>query len=255
MISIGSGSSGLNNTGNKSKVAVPNINIITKLLAELGGGYSSNFEIDLASMRSEEVFKWFLASLLLGESINEDIATKTYREFLKARILSPQAILGTGREGLVKVLNKIDYGAYAIKIASELIEVAEALMDKYQGDMNHLHFYAKDERDLGKRLRELSKGIKPTTVRMFLREMRDLWEKAEPPITKTAIIASKNLQLLQVTNGAQALEELRVMWEKKGEARGRFSDFEVALSILGKNYCKQKRCGSCLIRDDCGSAR
>ena len=40
-----------------------------KLVKELGGTYSSALDINLASMESEEVFKWFLASVLFGARI------------------------------------------------------------------------------------------------------------------------------------------------------------------------------------------
>ena len=42
----------------------------TRVLAEL--------EIDLASRKEEELFKWFLACLLFGKSIQREIAERAY---------------------------------------------------------------------------------------------------------------------------------------------------------------------------------
>ena len=70
--------------------------ICAKLVRELGGTYASTLGINLASMESEEIFKWFLATVLFGARIGEAIAIKTYREFEKVGVLSPDAVLKTG---------------------------------------------------------------------------------------------------------------------------------------------------------------
>jgi len=82
---------------------------IAKLIAALGGKFSSELGIDLSKGKSQEIFKWFLASKLFGARIGSNIATRTYREFERRGILSPDKILKTGWDGLVKIL---DYGGY-----------------------------------------------------------------------------------------------------------------------------------------------
>ena len=79
-----------------------------KLVKELGGTYSSALDINLASMESEEVFKWFLASVLFGARIGESIAMNTYKEFEKANVLSAEATLETKWQGLVDILDGVD---------------------------------------------------------------------------------------------------------------------------------------------------
>lgn len=225
--------------------------VCAKLVKELGGGYSSALSIKLATMESEGMFKWFLASVLFGARIGESIAMRTYREFEKARVLSADAVLETGWQGLVDILDRGGYVRYDFKTATKLLEVMGALKKKYQGDLNRLHFFAKDERDLEDKLHGLGKGIGPVTVNIFLRELRDLWEKAEPPLSEPALLASWNLGLTQATDAASALEELKTMWEASEQGKGRFSDFEAALVRLGKNYCRKKRCSLCPVKQEC----
>ena len=225
--------------------------LLGKLVKALGGRYSSSLGINLASAESEEIFKWFLASLVLDDNINEDIAARTYTEFERAMVLSPQAIIEASGGGLMDILDRGHYGAYAFKLVTKLSEAAETLQDKYQGDLNRLHFVAKDERVLEVRLRALGKEIAPTTINTFLREMRDFWEKAKPPLSEAALVASENLGLVQAIDAAQGLEELMVIWEENGKAQGRFSDFEIALAKLGKNYCGEKRCSLCPATEEC----
>lgn len=243
-------------TGAASSAEITQQNLCAKLAKELGGGYSSALGINLASMESDEVFKWFLASVLFGARIGEDIAMKTYKEFEKARVLSLETILETGWQGLVDILDRGGYTRYDFKTATKLLEVMEALVEKYQGDLNRLHFFAKNERDLEKRLQSLGKGIGPVTVNIFLRELRDIWEKAEPPLSEPVLLATKNnLRLIQVTDASAALKELKTMWEASGRGEEKFSDFEAALVKLGKNYCRKQRCALCPVEQECKSRR
>jgi len=228
--------------------------ICTTLVKKLGGTYASSLGVRLTSVESDEVFKWFLASLLLGTRIDEGIAIKTYREFEKAGVVLPEAIFETGWLGLVGILDRGGYVRYDFKTATKLLVVVGVLKEKYEGDLNRLHFFATDESDLEKRLQGLGKGIGPVTVAIFLRELRDLWEKAEPGLSEPALLASRKLGLIQTTDAASALEGLRTMWEANGRDERRFSDLEAALVKLGKNYCRRKRCSRCLVQEECQSS-
>jgi endonuclease III len=222
-----------------------------RVLNELDGGYSSALAINLASMESEEVFKWFLASVLFGARISEDIAMKTYKEFEKAGILCPRAILETGRQGLADILDRGGYIRYDFKTATKLLEIMRTLTDRYQGDLNRLHFFARDKEDLKDKLQNLGKGIGPVTVNIFLRELRGTWEKAEPPLSVPALLAARNLGLVQAANAAAALEELRTLWEANYQDELSLSSLETVLVRLGKNYCQKKRCLACPVKQEC----
>ena len=222
-----------------------------KLVKELDGAYSAALGINLASMESEEVFKWFLVSVLFGARIGQGIATNTYKEFEKANVLSPEAILETGWRGLVDILDQGGYVRYDFKTATKLLVVVERLEKEYQGDLNRLHFFAKGGEDLKKKVQSLGKGIGPVTVNIFLRELRDIWEKAEPPLSEPALLAARNLKLTQATDAAGALEQLKAMWETSEEGEVRFSDLEATLVRLGKNYCRKKRCMVCPMKEEC----
>jgi len=224
-----------------------------KLVKELDGAYSSALGINLASMESEEVFKWFLASVLFGARIGEGIAMNTYKEFEKANVLSPEAVLETGWQGLVDILDRGGYVRYDFKTAAKLLEVTRTVKEKYEGDLNRLHFFARDESDLEEKLQGLGKGIGPVTVNIFLRELRDIWDKVELPLSEPALVAARNLSLVWASDAVVALENLKAMWEASERGEVRFSDFEAALAKLGKNYCRKKRCLVCPMKEKCRS--
>jgi len=223
----------------------------TKLLKELGGAYPSSLGINLGSMVSEEVFKWFIASILLGGRIDEDIAAmNTYREFERAGILSVKAVMETDRAGLVDILNQSGYIKRNHKTATKLLKATKALEEKYGGDLNRLHFFARGGRDLERKLQDLEKDINTVTVGIFLRGLRDVWDKVELPLSKPALQAARNLGLTHSIDAFVALEDLRVILEQD---ETRLSALEAALVKLGKNYCYQGKCPVCPMREECNN--
>ncbi|MDD5095533.1 MAG: hypothetical protein PHV74_14325 [Dehalococcoidia bacterium] len=224
-----------------------------KWVMAMGERCSLTLSINLASMESAEVFKWFLASVFLGDRIDKGIAMNTYKEFEKAEVLSPEAILETGSQGLVEILDRGGYNRYDFRTAAKLHQTATALVQRYKGDLNRLHFFAEDERDLEIKLQDLGEGIGPIIVNTFLRELRDIWEKAKPPLAAPAILGAKKLGLTQATDGQTALRDLRAIWEAGDRSEVSFSNLEMALLNLGRNYCRQERCSLCSLRKECKS--
>ncbi len=230
------------------------------LVRELGQRFSKKLGIDLETRKSFEIFKWFFASILFGARITEKIAANTYREFEKKNLLTPDNILKKGWDGLVEVLDEGGYVRYDFKTATKLLEVMEALEKRYGGDLNSLHEAASDPRDLEERLMGLGKGVGPVTVNIFLRELRGIWEKADPMPQELVIEASRNLVFIKLTGKdekekALILEQLKDVWRRSGIRKGSFINFEAALVRLGKDFCRKKRCRTCPVRVHCKARR
>ena len=113
----------------------------------------------------------------------------------------------------------------------------------YGGDLNVLHEKARSSEDLESKLMEF-KGVGPVTVNIFLRELRGIWEKAQPLPGDHVIIAARRLGLT-VLEGKDEEErkmlliELKRIWENANRSY-RFSDFEAALVKFGI-YQRRKR--------------
>ena len=196
-----------------------------------GGRYANALGIDLGAPDAGERFKWFLAAVLYGTRISESIATRTWREFAARSVLTPERIVATDWDGLVEILDAGGYVRYDYKTATKLLEVCAALMRDYGGSLDALHDAAADTRDLESRLKALGKGIGDTTAGIFLRELRGIWPKAEPPLSPLALAAAKALGYLKpATDGPdRALAELRQAWAADGQAAAGFAEFESAL--------------------------
>lgn len=225
--------------------------MIQELLESLGQKYSDVLGIELSSGKEEEVFKWFLASILFGAPITETSVVKTYRCFEKRGVTTPRRIVATGWNGLVSILDEGSYTRYDFKTADKLLEVMGNLLKSYDGSINSLHAQAEDSGDLEVRLKCLGKGIGDVTVSIFLRELRGIWEKADPRPTPLVVLAARNLGIIKARGPSKALLELKEFWRKNRVPKGDFIEFETALLKLGKNFCRKEKCDQCPMYEYC----
>ncbi len=224
-------------------------NKIEKLLSAFGGKFSRELGIDLSKGESKEIFKWFLASKLFGARIGTKIAIKTYGEFERRGVLSPERILETGWDGLVRILDDGGYARYDFSTATKLLEIMEDLIKDYDGDLNKLHQRAKDEEELEVLLKGLGKGIGDVTANIFLRELRNVWTKARPEPAGFVVLAARNLGFVKPAE--DPLGKLKKVWLSHRFSGKGFCDFEAALLKLGKDYCKKRRCLACPMGSEC----
>jgi len=171
---------------------------------ELSGIPTFPEELGLNLTVPEDRFKWFLASILYAKRISHVIAKKTFHR---------------------EVLDSGGYVRYDFSTASNLLEIMKTLKEKH-GDLERLHNESISPDDLEKRLLEF-KGVGPVCVNIFLRELRGIWDKADP---KPSNIAVKTAQRLGVTD---------------------VKKFESTLVRLNLEYCKKKRCKECPVREFC----
>jgi endonuclease III len=228
---------------------------VETLLEKFGKRYSEVLGMNLDSGEDEEIFKWFLASVLFGAPITETSVIKTYKRFQKYEVLTPERILETGWEGLVRILDEGSYTRYDFKTADKLLEVMQNLMEKYNGSLNLLHSKASNAKDLENGLKDLGKGIGDVTVSIFLRELRGVWEKAKPNPTSLVVSAAKNLGVVKNETAENALKQFEDFWAKNKVAGESFVNFETVLLRLGKNFCRKGKCCSCPVERDCLSPK
>jgi hypothetical protein len=207
----------------------------TVLVAAHGGRYSRELGIELSPGDSREIFKWFLAAILFGARISETLAARTYREFAREGLTTPQLILAQGWDGLVAILDRGGYVRYDFKTATKLLEVSGNLMKCHGGDLNALHRAAHSPADLELRIRSLGKGIGAVTVNIFLREMRGIWDKADPLPSEPVLAAAKGCRFIpmHVTDKRTAGRLLMSLWQAQGNPPEDFPEFEAALLRLG----------------------
>ncbi|MBS7647804.1 MAG: hypothetical protein QXL91_00560 [Candidatus Bathyarchaeia archaeon] len=224
---------------------------VQTLVEKLGERYSKILGINLESGREEEIFKWFLASILFGAPITEKSVIKTFKRFEKYNVLTPERILATNWNGLVKILDEGGYTRYDFKTADKLLEVMRNLIERYGGKLTVLHEKAGNPKELEMALKSLGKGIGDVTVSIFLRELRNVWSKAKPDPTSPVVLAAKNLGVVDEKSSKSVLQQLEEFWSENAAPDNSFVNFETALLRLGKNYCKRAKCSACPVKVEC----
>ncbi|MEM2440273.1 MAG: hypothetical protein QW493_03555 [Candidatus Bathyarchaeia archaeon] len=224
---------------------------VQKLIKTLGERYSEVLGINLESGREKEIFKWFLTSILFGAPITETSVIKTYKCFEKHNVLTPEAILATGWDGLVRILDEGSYTRYDFKTADKLLEVMRNLVEKHDGKITSLYQKAGSSQELEGILKSLGKGIGDVTVSIFLRELRCVWEKAKPNPTSLVVLAAKNLGIVDEGSPKSVLQQLEEFWAENTVPNKSFVNFETALLRLGKNYCRKAKCRACPVKVEC----
>src|SRR6266566_10051276 len=136
---------------------------------------SKDLNIDLPSGKESEVFKWFLACLLFGKPIQQEVAKRTYFVFLEEGLDNPDAIIKAGWDKLVEVLDKGHYVRFDYSTATKLLDVCKALKEKY-GNLSNLLKQVQSIDELSSRLQEF-KGIGQKTEEIFLRDMAPIFSK------------------------------------------------------------------------------
>lgn len=131
--------------------------------------FAKDLDIDLASGRETEYFKWFLACLLFGKPIQQEVAKRAYFEFVKEGFITPEAILKAGWAKLVEVLDRGHYVRYDFSTATKLLDVSKALKENY-GTISALIQQSATIDELSSRLQTF-KGFGPKTAEIFLRDM------------------------------------------------------------------------------------
>ena len=135
--------------------------------------YARDLSIDLSLKQEPELFKWLLACLLFGKPIQQEVAKRTYHEFVKEGLSTSDAILKAGWDRLVQVLDNGHYVRYDFSTATKLLEVMKVLKERYGTVTNLLHKSATVD-ELSARLQEF-KGVGPKTVDIFLRDIAPVY--------------------------------------------------------------------------------
>ena len=134
---------------------------------------SKKLGIDLSSRKEGELFKWFLACLLFGKPIQQEIAERAYTRLVSAGVRNADKVLGAGWDELVRLLDEAHYVRYDFSTATKLLEVCKELKQRY-GKMKKMIEQARTGSELSTRLQEF-KHVGPVTARIFTREVVPIW--------------------------------------------------------------------------------
>jgi hypothetical protein len=210
---------------------------LADLVLALGGRYSIEMGIDV-DRGDEEVERWFLAATLFGHRISARTAVRTHAVFRGAGILVIADVADSSWEALVRLLDEGGYARYDFSTATRLQALAIAVDNRYGGRIADLGRLVHDPAELEAALDALP-GWGPTTVRVFLRELRGRWPAARPLVDPRALWAAGHVGLRVPSDALDpALVGLGV---RAAEAGVDVRDAEAALIRLALAHARRAR--------------
>lgn len=185
-----------------SSVDATRVRLVERLVAGLGGRFSTEMGIDV-DQGDQEVGRWVLAATLFGTRISAKVAVRTYRCLSEAGMGTPAGVGGRTWEELVAVLDEGGYVRYDFRTATRLQALAAVL--EREGVRSF------DRGSLAETRAALDDlpGWGPVTVSLFLRELRGVLPQVDPPLDGRAAEAGEHLRLL--AGQGDLLERLRAV--------------------------------------------
>lgn len=129
-----------------------------------------DLKIDLVNTNEEGLFKWLVASFLMGKRIQAQIAVEAYRVIVdKHQRDTPGKLAHSTHRELVSMLGEAHYVRYDETTSERLLALAHKLNNEYAGKVSNIVDASVDRLDIEKRLIAFE-GIGPKTVEIFMRE-------------------------------------------------------------------------------------
>lgn len=126
--------------------------------------------IALTPEDNSSLFKWFLASFLMGKRIQAPIAAQAYRVIVEeeGRDTARKLQHCTSRE-LVAMLGRAHYVRYDESTAQRLLDLSAKLNAEYAGNITQMRDASNNRQAFEKRLGEFD-GVGPKTIEIFMRD-------------------------------------------------------------------------------------
>lgn len=166
---------------------------LSELVRTVGGRYSTEMGIDV-DRGDDDVERWFLAATLFGHRIAAGTVVRTHAVLRQAGIRVIADVAGSSWDELVELLDAGGYTRYDFSTATRLQALATVVGDRFAGGIAGLGRLVADPAEVEATLDALP-GWGPTTVRVFLRELRGRWPAACPPIDPRARWAADHIGL------------------------------------------------------------
>lgn len=131
---------------------------------------ASELGIELKPDDDASLFKWFIASFLMGKRIQASIAAQAYKVIVEeqGRDTARKLQHCTSRE-LVEMLGRAHYVRYDETTAQRLLDLSAKLNAEYAGKLTQMRSASKDRQAFEKRLGEFD-GVGPKTIEIFMRD-------------------------------------------------------------------------------------
>lgn len=129
----------------------------------------ADVEIDLSDGKPQQLYRWFLASILFGKPIQQNVSADTYHVLIDHGFTSPKKFSEIEREPLRRLLDEGGYGRFDYQMADYLHAIMAAV-DKDHGSIHQLVTSARSREELAKTVQQFQ-GVGAVTARIFTEQI------------------------------------------------------------------------------------
>ncbi|MEX5596022.1 DNA methylase [Pseudomonas orientalis] len=131
---------------------------------------ASELGIELKPGDDGSLFKWFIASFLMGKRIQAPIAAQAYRVIIEEEGRdTPHKLQHCTSRQLVAMLGRAHYVRYDETTAQRLLDLSAKLNADYSGSITRMLEASDDRQAFERRLGEFE-GVGPKTIEIFMRD-------------------------------------------------------------------------------------
>lgn len=175
------------------------------LLQEYGTTFAQELNIQLGPNTPSPLFSLLCATLLFSARIQESIAVRAAKALAAQGWTTAPKMLDTTWDERANCLHEAGYGRYNEQAATRLGDMAELLVDRYDGDLRQLREAAERDTDQEHQLLTEFKGIGEVGANIFLREVQVVWEEVFPYADRRTLETAKELNLPDDIDGLRRL--------------------------------------------------
>lgn len=180
---------------------------VAALLDRHGRTYADELGIDLSKGTPSPLFRWLCASMLYSARISADLATSAARAMADAGWTTAEHLRDSTWKQRVDVINHAGYARYDERTSRMFGEIADVLMDRWDGDLRNLRDEADRDPDRERALLKELKGIGDVGVDVFFREAQVAWDELRPFADRKALQAAGALGLPDDAEGLARLAD------------------------------------------------
>ena len=130
--------------------------------------------IELKPDDDASLFKWFIASFLMGKRIQAPIAAQAYKVIIEEEGRdTPRKLQHCTSRELVAMLGRAHYVRYDETTAQRLLDLSARLNADYGGKITGIRQASEDRQAFEQRLAAFD-GVGPKTVEIFMRDAADV---------------------------------------------------------------------------------
>lgn len=153
--------------------------IAQAVLDRYGTTFAAEAGIELTDAPAP-LFQLLVLAQLLSARIGANVAVAAALELNEKGWTSAAAMRTASRPGVVAALGRAGYRRYDERTATQLRDMAELVLTRYDGDLRGLADAAQGDVGRAGRLVQEVKGIGPTGAAVFLREVQHVWPWVRP---------------------------------------------------------------------------